>query len=218
MVTLGPLVRRSARAGGGLLVVGSLQFVAAMGVVQYAHPGYSIRQNAVSDLGGSHSPWAVLFNLSSILLGLLTLGAVLLIRSAFRKGKSSKLALGLLALASVGAIGIGVFPEGSRLHGSFAELAFLASAVSLLFFSLAMLRDTRWDGYRLFTFAAGLVTFLGILLYGGPSTLGLGPGGAERVLIAPILLWGVVAGAHLLRLPSYRASPVNSWESDAGAA
>ncbi|MCI4346156.1 MAG: DUF998 domain-containing protein [Thermoplasmata archaeon] len=217
MVTLGPLVRRSARLGGALLALAPLQFVVAMVVVQLAYPGYSDRQNAVSDLGGSHSPWALLFNLSIVLLGLLSLGAVLLVRSAFRKGKSSKLSLGLLGLASLGAIGVGAFPEGSRFHGNFAELTFLASGLSLLFFSLAMLRDTRWDGYRLFTFAAGIVTFLGILLYGGPSTLGLGPGGAERVIIAPVLLWGIVAGAHLLRLPSYRASPINSESSDAGA-
>jgi hypothetical membrane protein len=217
MVTLGPLVRRSARLGGAVLLLAALQFVAAMALVQLAYPGYSDRTNDVSDLGGSHSPWALLFNASLLLLGSATIAGVILTRTAFRKGSSSKLGLGLLALAGLGAVGVGAFPEGTRFHGSFTELTFLVSGFSLLFLSLAMLRDTRWDGYRLFTFAAAIVTFLGLLLFGGPSNLGLGAGGAERVIIAPILLWGILAGLHLLRLPSYRATPVNSWDANSGA-
>jgi hypothetical membrane protein len=202
-VSLGPLIRRRARYGGGVLALASLQFVAAMVVVQLGYPGYSDLANSVSDLGGAGSPRAIVFNVSVVLLGLLAIAGVVLVRSAFRKGFGARAGLGLLALSGVGAVGVGLFPEGNHLHSSFASLAFVAAGAALLLLALGMLRDTRWDGYRLFSFAGGLVTFVGIALYAGPTSLGLGAGGAERLIIAPVLLWGILAGVHLLRLPVY---------------
>jgi hypothetical membrane protein len=214
-VSLGPLIRRRARYGGAVLALGSLQFVGAMVVVQLGYPGYSDLGNSVSDLGGSSSPRALLFNVSVVLLGVLAILAVGLVRSAFRKGFGARAGLGLLALAGVGAIGVGFFPEGNHLHSSFSGLAFVASGAALLLLALGMLRDTRWDGYRLFTFVGGVVTFVGIALFTGPSTLGLGAGGAERLVIAPVLLWAVVAGVHLLRLPVY-GGPLTAFGGSSG--
>jgi hypothetical membrane protein len=198
-----------------VLVVASLEFVAAMVVAQLGYPGYSDLRNQLSDLGGPNSPRAFLFNVSVVLLGLLAIGGVTLVRSAFRKGFGARAGLGLLALAGVGAVGVGLFPEGSPVHVPFAGIGFFAAGGSLLFFALGMLRDTRWDGYRLFSFVAGLVTFVGIALYSGPSTLGLGAGGAERLIIAPLLLWSVVVGVHLLRLPVY-GGPLTAFGGSTG--
>ncbi|MCI4340974.1 MAG: DUF998 domain-containing protein [Thermoplasmata archaeon] len=216
-MSLGPLVRKEVRLGGAFLAVGSLQFIAAMVATQLAYPGYSDSQNAVSDLGGSHSPWALLFNLSIRVLGILSIIGILLIRSALRKGLTARLGVGLIVLAGLGAVGVGVFTEGNSWHASFAALTFVASGFGLLFLALGMLRDTRWDGYRLFTLLAGLVTFLGLELLRGPSNLGLGAGGAERLVIAPILLWGIIAGIHLARLPVYGGRAVSAWSGAAEA-
>lgn len=202
-MSLGPLIRRSARYGGALLALAPLQFVAAMVVAQLGYPGYSDWTNAVSELGSARSPRALLFKASLVLLGVLGIVGIYLVRSAFRKGVTARGGIGLFALAGLGAVGAGVFPSGSSLHSDFAGLAFVGTAAALLLLALGMLRDTRWDGYRLFTLVGGLVTLVGIVLYTGPTTLGLGAGGAERLLIAPVLLWSLLAGVHLLQLPVY---------------
>lgn len=202
-MSLGPLIRRSARYGGALLAVAPVQFLAAMVLAQLAYPGYSDWSNAVSDLGSGRSPLALLFNASLVALGLLGIVGIYLARSAFRKGVTARGGIALFVLASIGAAGAGIAHEGSPLHAQFAGLAFLAAGLALLLLALGMLRDTRWDGYRLFTLLGGVVTFVGIALFTGPTTLGLGTGGAERLLIAPVLLWSFLAGIHLLRLPVY---------------
>lgn len=214
MAKFGPLVRREVRIAGILLAIGAIQFVLAMGAVQSAYPGYTDFGNRISDLGGSHSPWAWVFNLSIRILGVLGILAALLLRTAFRAGLSSTIGRVLLVLTSGFAFGVGMYPEGNSLHGPFAEATFLGAGFTLFFLSFAMLRDTRWDGgYRLFTFVAAIVTFVAIGLYEGPTTLGLGPGGAERLIAAPILLWEFLAGFHLARLPVFSGGSSRSWQS-----
>jgi hypothetical membrane protein len=208
VTTFGPLVRRSARLGGLLLVAGSIQFVAAMVVVQLFYPGYSDTGNSISDLGGSASPWATVFNVSLRLLGIAGLIGTVLIRTAFASKTTTHIGLAALAIGSLGAIGVGLFPEGSTwpfagIH-SLAELVtFLGSAFALLFLALAMSRDTRWQGVRLYTFVSGVVSLVAIGLYASGRYVGIGPGGVERLVVAPILLWGIVAGLHLARLSVY---------------
>ncbi|MCI4324289.1 MAG: DUF998 domain-containing protein [Thermoplasmata archaeon] len=208
MTTFGPLVRRSARLGGAILAFGSIQFVAAMVVVQLYYPGYSDSGNAVSDLGSSMSPWAWLFNDSIRVLGLAAILGALLIRSAFASKSTTHLGLGALVVGGLGAIGVGTFPENTTwpvagIHGVVALLTFLGSAVALLLLALAMSRDTRWQGLRAYSFLSGILTLLAVGLYATDRYLGLGPGGMERLIIAPILLWGVVVGIHLARLQVY---------------
>jgi hypothetical membrane protein len=208
VTTFGPLVRRSARLGGLLFVAGSVQFVAAMVVVQLYYPGYSDTGNSISDLGGSMSPWAVVFNISIRVLGILGLVGVILIRTAFASKTTTHIGLAALAVASLGAIAVGLFPEGSTwpfagIHSVASLVAFLGSAVGLLFLALAMSRDTRWQGLRLYTFVSGLVTLVALGLFASGRYVGVGPGGMERLVVAPILLWGILAGLHLARLSVY---------------
>ncbi|MCI4322294.1 MAG: DUF998 domain-containing protein, partial [Thermoplasmata archaeon] len=113
MTSYGPLVRRSARLGGAVLVLGTLQFVAAMIVVQLKFPGYSVTGNSISDLGSSMSPWATVFNVSIRVLGILGIVGTFLIRSAFSSKTTTHIGIGSLWLAELGAIAVGVFPENS---------------------------------------------------------------------------------------------------------
>ncbi len=202
-----------ARQAGAVLVVASVQFIAAMIAVQLRYPGYSDLTNYISDLGGAHSPWAVVFNGSVIVLGLLTVLAAYLLLSAFNRKLSRTLGLGFLGIAGIGAILVGIFPETTtvlhgKMHGIAADIAFIASGLALINLPGAMLRDTRWDGYRAFTFFLGVITLVAIVLYSGGIWGPLGAGGMERVIVAPILLWSIVAGLHLLTLPTYDKPPV----------
>ncbi len=208
MTRLGPLVRPGARLGGGLFVVGSVQFVLAMILVQLHYPGYTDAGNYISDLGNSTlSPWYAVFNGSIILLGVLGILGTLLIRSAFLARTSVRLGLVFLALTSLGAILVGLFPEtatelGGNVHGYVSDLTFISSGFALLFLGFGMLRDPRWGVYGLYTILSGIVNFLAIVGFTLVATAG-SYGSWERLIVAPILLWAIVAGGHILGLPSY---------------
>jgi hypothetical membrane protein len=216
---LGPLVHRAVHHAAIVWIVASVEFVVAMAVVQWRWTtAYSLSRNVISDLGNtacgnwptatSHyvcSPWHTAFAVSIILLGLLSILGVLLIRTAFPDRTSRSLGLGLLALSGIGAIGVGLFPENVHLqfHEIFALLAFVGGNLALIVLGVAMFRDTRWDGYRAYTLFSGLVGIVALLLYLAKLTAGLGPGGMERLVVAPLLLWMVVVSIHLLRIPAF---------------
>jgi hypothetical membrane protein len=211
---LGPLVRREVRLGGALLIVGSLQFLVAMLVVQLDWPGHSYSDvaNYVSDLGGPQSPLPGVFNHSIQLLGVLGVVGTLLIRSAFPPKTGTRVGLFFLLVAEVFAFLVGTFPEGTgsigstSIHTLVSSVTFVASALALLALGFAMLRDTRWDGYRAYTFFSGVVTWVGIALFAA-NVGGSGVQGAlERVIIAPILLWAILAGLHLARMRTFAPS------------
>jgi hypothetical membrane protein len=196
-----------------VLLLASLQFIIVMIVVQLKYPGYSDISNYISDLGGAHSPWAVVFNVSVIVLGLLTLVGAFLLLAAFNHKLSRTLGLGFLALAGIGAILVGVFPEnstalGGHMHEVASDIAFIGSGLALIILPGAMLRDTRWEGYRAFTFLLGVITLVAIGLFATSHWGPLGPGGMERIVVAPILLWAIVVGIHLLTLPTYQRVPI----------
>lgn len=218
MPTYGPLVRRAARWGGALFVLGSVQFLLGMVLTQAYYSGgslfsgYSLSQNYVSDLGGPRSHAAWIFNDSIRLLGLLGIVGALAIRSAFPSRTTARLGLGFLLIASVGAILVGTYTEsapqlGGNIHSVVSLVTFLGSAFALLFLGLGMFRDTRWEGFRGYTFLSGAVTLIALLLFIDGSYVGLGPGGMERLVIAPILLWAILAGQHLARMKTF-APPV----------
>jgi hypothetical membrane protein len=227
---LGPLVHRSVHHGAIAWLVGTVQFILAMIVAQLAwtNPTYSLTQNVISDLGNtscgtfsSHdvcSPLHLVFNISVIVFGLLILLGILLLPTAFPARASRSIGLGLLALAGVGAILVGVFPENTigALHDTGALLAFAGGGLGLLALSGAMLRDTRWDGFRTYTGVSGLWTLISLILYvagswhWGGLWANLGQGGIERLIVAPVLLWTLVVSLHLVRIPTFAPPGVRS--------
>ena len=201
-----PMVHRSVRTGAVILVLGALQFVAAMIVVQSQYAGYSLSQNYISDLGGVHSPWALVFDGSVILLGVCAILGVLLVWSAFDPGRARAGGLTFVLIGGIGAIGVGVFPEttpvlNGGMHDIVSAIAFIGAGIGLTVVSFAMAPGPHWRISRPFTLACGVVTLAAIALFYVGLYLGLGPGGMERLIVAPILLWAVAEGAHLYRLP-----------------
>ena len=188
-------------------------------LAQMQYAGYSLTQNYISDLGGANSPgWAV-FDASVIILGICAILGALLIWSAFEDRPSRGIGLGFLVIGGIGAIGVGVFPEttpvlGGGMHMIVSVIAFLGGGLGIFIVSFAMVDHPRWDAARPFSRLCGLVTLAALVLslvggYVGPMYyLGLGPGGMERLIVAPILLWAIVEGAHLFRLPRYAPSMV----------
>ena len=50
---------------------------------------------------------------------------------------------------------------------------------------------------------SGLVGLVAFVLFEAKTWGPLGVGGMERLIVAPVLLWALVAGIHLVRIPTY---------------
>jgi hypothetical membrane protein len=212
MVSIPPThVGRSVRWGGILIAVGVVQFAAAMAWVQSQYSGYSLLTNYISDLGNtSTSPQHLVFNVSIILLGILAFLGVLLGWGGFPRGGPRVLGLFLLLIASLAAIGVGLFPENvnSNVHDFVSLMVFLPGGLALVVLSAGMRQNTMWDGFRAFSLILGLVTLVSLAYYAPTQTYNTtwDPGFVERLIVYPILLWGFIAGVHLARLPRFSPS------------
>jgi hypothetical membrane protein len=199
------------RSGAVLFIFGALQFIIGMVVVQSQYHGYSLSQNYISDLGGANSPWALVFDASVIVLGICAIFGALLIWGAFPERTSRGTGLGFLLIAGIGAIGVGLFPETTpvlhgEMHSIVSAIAFIGAGVGLTVLSAAMTPGPHWRFSRPFTLILGLITLVATAIFLTGTYLGLGPGGMERLIVAPILLWAIVEGIHIARLPRFAPS------------
>jgi len=184
------------KVAGALILVGGSQFVVGMLLAEALYPGYSISQNYISDLGVG--PSALIFNSSVFLLGLMVVVSAYFVHSSFR----SRLATGLLVLAGLGAMGVGVFTENSpAMHEIVSDIAFIFGGL----LPIAAYRLVR-KPFSYLSVAMGVLSLSAMVLLsaqyslglGEQYYLGLGPGGMERMIAYPILLWEVAFGGHLM--------------------
>jgi hypothetical membrane protein len=202
-------VHRSVHYGALGLVLAAAVFIVVNLVVPFGYSGFSVTANSIGDLGNAaRSSWAWVFDAGAIAFGVIGLAGGFLVWTAFPIKTSRTVGLLLLELAFIGAIGLGAFPQGSPwtiagLPSVSIDLFLIASALGLLLLSFAMLRDTRWSGYRLYTLLSAVVSLVALALLWAAVWGPLGPGGLERLAVAPFLLWLLVAGTHLARIPTY---------------
>ncbi len=189
-----------------------------MGVTQlgWTTP-YSLLDNYISDLGAAHcglvsmapsryvcSPWHEVFDVSIIVLGLLLIAGLVLLHGQLARGVRRELGTAMLLLAAAGAMGVGFSPEDVNLtvHLSSAFTAFLLGNLGITVLGLAI---GRTFGRRWVVPASVVLTLVGlgaIGVYLTKSWGALGPGGTERLVLAPILLWSALMGLLLLRGPA----------------
>ena len=190
-------------AGGGLLLVGALGYFFSLQISQFIDGArYNVAENFVSDLGTMcrtapvlgrvcvELPSHNLFDYSSVALGICLFACSALFYSAFR----SKVFTPLVALSGVGVFGVGVFTEAAPAeHTVFSLIAFLFGGLA----AIASYRIMR--GYfGCFSVAMGAATILFLLLDSELLGLGLGVGGAERMVVYPELIWAMCFGGALL--------------------
>ncbi len=220
----GPLVHRSVHHGAILYIVGVVIFVAAMIITQLGYTGtsYSLLHNYISDLGAATcgwyhnslevcSPLHEVFNVGIVLMGLLLILGTILMRTAYPARGSRTVGLALLVIAGFGAIGVGLSPEDVNLtvHTISAGTAFILGNLALIVLAFAMFRDTRWDGFRAYTLFSGIVGLVAFALFYAKVWGPLGVGGMERLIVAPLLLWALVVGVHLWRIPTFAPAGVH---------
>ena len=197
----------NASKAGAAIFVGTVQFGLGLILAEIYYPGYDVANNFVSDLGATcstpsacaiYQPTSTIFNSSVVLLGLLILVGTYFLQKAFHW----KLASALTALAGVGAVGIGLFPETTGIwHSIFSLIVFL-------FAGLAALVTVKFQRKPMsyFSIVLGLITLAALFLSVGGVYAGLGPGGMERMIVYPVLLWSIGFGGHLMATDDVAAS------------
>ena len=158
-------------------------------------PGYDLSGGAISDLGVIDET-ALLFNASLVAVGVLNVAAGLFLYRA--TGRRAILAV--FSIAGLGAAGAGLVQlDVSGPHGIFALLAFL-------FFNVeAIVIGSVVNGpMRVISWVSGLVGigFVVLMVIGDAGNSGvfgaIGHGGAERMIVYPVMLWLLAFGGYLM--------------------
>jgi hypothetical membrane protein len=190
----------NASKAGVAIFVGSVQFSIGLILSEISFPNYNVSTNYVSDLGAFCpasgpcviEPSALIYNTSAVLLGLLILVGDFFLNREF----SYKPVTVIVAITAVGAMGVGLFPETTGVvHGIFSLVVFL-------FAGLTAIVTARLQRKPMFYFSIilGLFTLVALVLYIGGEYLGLGPGGMERMVVYPVLVWSIGFGGHMMAM------------------
>ena len=187
------------KLAGITLFIGAFGFILAMQVAEFIDgSSYNVSTNYISDLGTYcktnvscvNLPSHNLFDISVFLIGVAIVLASYFLYKAFNKSILS----GLLTLSGIGAMGVGIFPENYALeHGIFSLVVFFFGGLA------AIAPYTIEKGpFNYFSVGIGAFSVVMLVLYVANFYFGLGPGGMERMVAYPILLWGVGLGGHLI--------------------
>jgi hypothetical membrane protein len=185
------------RIVGVLLFSGALLALLGIHLAEFLYPGYSVSGNYISDLGATcratcivYQPSAFIFNTSVILLGILMISSSFLLWKEFH----SLIITALFCLSGIGAVGVGLFPETAGF------LHVIVSFITFFFGALAAIAASRIvkAPFSYFSVMMGLGSLAALVLYGLEIYLGLGPGGMERMIAYPILLWGLGFGGYMM--------------------
>ncbi|ACB40747.1 DUF998 domain-containing protein [Pyrobaculum neutrophilum] len=166
------------------LAVGVLQFMSAVLVAERLYPGYSPSTHYISDLGAAAAPTAALFNISAAALGIAGVAAAFCLRRAHPRGWP------LLASASVGVVGVALFPEDAGLpHFISAFTAFICGAAST-----AVIGAEAGGVYRTLGVSLAALSTAALSLMAAGLETPLGAGCLERLVAYPILIFYMAYG------------------------
>jgi hypothetical membrane protein len=136
-------------------------------------------------------------NASFIVLGIaMTAGSILICRK-FAESRAATVGFAAMAVAGIGVIIVGIFPENSipAFHGLGAAIPFTLGNAALIIIAAAPMMPVA---LRLYSFLSGALALLALVSYSSRHYLGLGEGGIERVVAYPQTVWLIVIGIFLL--------------------
>jgi hypothetical membrane protein len=167
---------------------------------------YSLANNTISDLGNTAcgiysdryvcSPLHGLMNASFIMLGIAMAAGSLLIYQEFKKSRASLIGFSLMAIAGLGTLIVGLFPENtvSGLHIFGAAMPFLIGNIGLVVLGLSLYLP---KSLRIFTIFSGILSLLALVFLLSHQYLGIGFGGVERIVAYPQTIWLIVFGFYI---------------------
>ena len=179
----------SVHNAGAVLFTGAVLFITGVHLAEFIYPGYSVSGNYISDLG-VRQPSAPVFNASVALLGIsILLGSYFL----WQEFHSTLISV-FLGLAGAGAIGVGVFP------GTAGVIHVIVSLMAFLFGGLSAIASCRLvkAPFNYFSVLSGMTSLTALILFASDIYLGLGPGGMERMIVYPVLVWVAGLGGYLM--------------------
>lgn len=188
------------KIAGIVLLIGSVQFLLAVNLAEALFPEYNVGKNTLSHLGGSLppvEPSATIFNLSVILLGILSLLAVYLIL----KSGGCRLFSSCLAISAIGALGVGIFPTYTGApHLFFSVLTFLFGSLAVIF-SYRLGLNIPMIIVSMILGILSIITLLSLIILGTGTSNNLiaylGIGGVERFIAYPSLFYIIALGGYL---------------------
>ena len=192
------------RVAGVLFFVAVTQFILGLVIAEALYPSYSLSENYVSDLGVG--PSSIIFNSSVFLLGLLLVFGTYFLRHS----SDFKTVNRLLFLMAIGTMGVGVITKDFTVaHGVVSSVAFFFSGLSAIASAKALKKPLSLIGIVLGAMTLGALGLFSIgMITGGSLTsniaydsnfyLGLGPGGMERMIVYPTLMWLAAFGGHIV--------------------
>jgi hypothetical membrane protein len=199
---------------GILFLMASAQFILGLVLAEALYSGYSVADNYISDLGVG--PSSMIFNSSAFLFGLLSIiGAYFLPRTV-----DFRVLTVLLILMAIGAMGVGIFTSAfsTTIHGVVSLMAFGFCGLSAIasfkvsklpLSAISVILGAMTLGALAF-FAAGLVTTGSLTSSEPPASeffLGIGPGGMERMIVYPALIWLTLFSGRLIALSEKQETP-----------
>jgi hypothetical membrane protein len=202
---------RGSRRLGAYLWSFCFQFFVAEQIARLGWTGhYSMALDYISDLGAIRSPLHWVMNGSFVLQGLLIFFGAVLVGPFFPPRWVYRVVLVLLAVAGVGVLFVGLFPEDSdfRLHILGAVAHFFGGNVAMVLLGRVMIRRSvcepsivRSESWITFTAGSvGLLATLALAFRGSPSWTALGwqAGTVERLAAYPLPLWLTWTGLLML--------------------
>jgi len=190
-----PAAEARLRLTGILLFILAAQFMTVIMLGASMAPGYDVNGGAISDLGVIGET-ALLFNVSLVIVGVLNVAAGLLLYRA--TGRRSILAV--FAVAGLGALGAGLVSlDLSGLHGIFALAAFLFFNIEAILIGAVVSGPMKAVSWIAGLTGIGFVVLMVIGDGGSPGVFGaIGHGGAERMIVYPVMLWLLAFGGYLM--------------------
>jgi len=185
---------------GLFLFAGTTQFAIGLIIAEAVDPTYSVSLNYISDLGVRAG--APIFNGSIILLGLTILLTSWYLYRAFK----DRILMIVVVLAGIGAIGVGVFTEAfGPIHSVVSFITFVFAGLSAIV-AFRILRPPL----SYLSVLLGVASLGALGLYVSGTYLGLGNGGMERMIVYPVLTWGIGFGGYLLGMSAAKDSSAPS--------
>jgi len=100
----------------------------------------------------------------------------------------------LLGLSAIGMVGVGLFPETAGIIHT------IVSFITFFFGGLSAIASYKLvkAPFAYLSVLMGMISLIALVLFGSKIFMGLGPGGMERMIAYPLLLWLIGFGGNLM--------------------
>jgi hypothetical membrane protein len=200
--------------GPAIFTAATLYFIVQIIVAWVFVPSYTLVSNSISDLGdtscgdygspGMCSPRWWLMNYAGFLL----LGLIMVIGSALlyheftdrrpRERRAAMIGFALMALAGIGSILVGFFPENQNrtMHILGAFLAIAVGNIAILVLGSVL---TLPESMRRSMLVFSSLALAALLCFASHRSFGIGQGTMERVAAYPVTIWLITFGLYIWR-------------------